>query len=248
MSSYRLFSGIARLPRALAALACAVGFALATTPALAQTPGSKNLAPGFTEIAKDARIVIMPVDVELFSLSAGGVAEPKADWTASAVQHMKAAMTSKAKSLGLSSSAMDEFTADEFAEQVGLHAAVARSIALHHSFAGPWALPTKDGRLDWSFGESMQPLQAKTGARYALFVWVRDSYASAERKAAMIAMALLGVGLAGGSQVGYASLVDLETGRVQWFNRLARGTGDLRETASAVESIEALMAGFPAVR
>ena len=34
-------------------------------------------------------------------------------------------------------------------------------------------------------------------------------------------MALLGVGLAGGSQTGYASLVDLRTGRVVWFNNLA---------------------------
>lgn len=248
MSSCRHSKGFAGLPRALAILGCALGMAFAATSAAAQAAGSKNLAPGFTEIAKDAKVVIMPVDVELFSLSAGGVAEPKADWTASAVQHMKAAMAHKTSSLGLNTSAMDELTADEFAEQVGLHAAVARSIALHHSFGDMWALPTKDGRLDWSFGDSMKPLQAKTGARYGLFVWVRDSYASAERKAAMIAMALLGVGLTGGSQVGYASLVDLETGRVQWFNRLARGIGDLRETASAAESIEALMAGFPAVR
>ena len=66
----------------------------------------------------------------------------------------------------------------------------------------------------------MRPLQEKTGARYAVFIYVRDSYASAERKAAMVAMAMLGVGLTGGAQIGYASLVDLETGRVLWFNRL----------------------------
>ena len=35
----------------------------------------------------------MPVDVELFSLSAGGVAEPRADWTATALGHMNGAMT-----------------------------------------------------------------------------------------------------------------------------------------------------------
>jgi hypothetical protein len=131
---------------------------------------------------------------------------------------------------------------------VGLHAAVAGSIALHHSVGGVWALPTKAGLLDWSFGDAMQPLRAKTGARYALFVWVRDSYASAERKAAMVALALLGVGLSGGTQIGYASLVDLETGRVVWFNRLMRPTGDLREAAPAKESIDALLSGFPAVQ
>ena len=45
-------------------------------------------------------------------------------------------------------------------------------------------------------------------------------------------MALL-KGLAGGSQTGYASLVDLRTGRVVWFNNLARGFGDLREPEPA---------------
>lgn len=91
----------------------------------------------------------------------------------------------------------------------------------------------------------MAPVRAKTGADYALFVWVRDSYASAERKAAMIAMALLGVGISGGAQVGYASLVDLRDGRVVWFNDLRRGHGDLREMESAIETAEALLKGFP---
>jgi hypothetical protein len=190
----------------------------------------------------------MPVDVELFSLSAGGVAEPRADWTATALGHMKTAMSVKVNGIGLDAMTMEEAAADEFAEQIGLHAAVARSIALHHGLGGNWALPTKEGRLDWSFDDAMQPLQAKTGARYALFVWVRDSYASAERKAAMVAMAILGVGLTGGSQVGYASLIDLDSGRVLWFNRMARGSGDLREGPAAAESIEVLLAGFPGAR
>ena len=94
----------------------------------------------------------------------------------------------------------------------------------------------------------MKPLQEKSGARYALFIYVRDSYASAERKAAMVAMAVLGIGLSGGTQSGYASLVDLESGRVLWFNRLLRASGDLRESGAAAESMAALLTGFPAVR
>ncbi len=190
--------------------------------------GAKNLAPGFTQLPSAAKIVILPVDVELFSLSMGGVPEPRADWTASALGHMKATMTKRVSASGLDATLMDDAAADEFAEQIGLHAAIAQSIALHHAIGGAWALPTKAGVLDWSFDDAMQPLQRKTGARYGLFVYVRDSYASNERKAAMVAMALLGVAMPGGSQVGYASLVDLESGRVLWFNRLARAKGDLR--------------------
>ena len=96
--------------------------------------------------------------------------------------------------------------------------------------------------------QAVAPLREKTGADYALFISIRDSYASAERKAAMVAMALLGVGLAGGSQVGYASLVDLRDGRLVWFNALRRGTGDLRESGSAEETLDALLQAFPAAR
>jgi hypothetical protein len=63
-----------------------------------------------------------------------------------------------------------------------------------------------------------------------------------------VAMALLGVGLAGGTQIGYASLVDLKTGQVVWFNNLLRGTGDLREEKSALETVEVLLKGFPATK
>ena len=257
MSSIRTASPRRIVPRGFLlaglglALTLGAGTSIAQTPSSASAPAaapSKNLAAGFTRLPRAAKVVVMPVDVELFSLSAGGVAEPRADWTATALGHMSRAMSAKVTRSGLDAVVMDEASADEFAEQIGLHAAVARSIALHHGVGGAWALPSKEGRLDWSFDEAMRPLQARTGARYALFTWVRDSYASAERKAAMVAMAVLGVGLSGGSQIGYASLVDLETGRVLWFNRLARASGDLREEQAASESLDALLAGFPGAR
>ncbi|PND36130.1 hypothetical protein C1O66_20585 [Paucibacter aquatile] len=191
----------------------------------------------------------MPVDVELFSLSAGGVGEPRADWTSSAQKHMKVALAATSNRLGLKHIDLDEKSADEYSESIALHAAVASSIALHHGPSdGMWALPTKAGKLDWSFGDAMQTLKQNTGADYGLFVWVRDSYASAERKAAMVALALFGIGLTAGQQVGYASLVNLHDGRVVWFNKLARGTGDLREAEAAAESISALLDGFPRVK
>lgn len=218
---------------------------LGATAAMAQ---SRNLAPGFDALPAGAKAVLMPVDVELFSLSAGGVAEPKADWTADAQRHMDDALRQILARAQLEVVALGEKDSDDFAEQVGLHAAVARSINLHHSQGSALALPSKGGRLDWSFDSAMQPLQRKTGARYGLFVWVRDSYASTERKIAMAAMALFGVVGGGGVQTGYASLVDLETGQVLWFNRLLRGSGDLREAGAAAESMNALMAGFPAAR
>jgi hypothetical protein len=218
----------------------AVGlFAGGVTAVCAET---KQLAPGFTAFSAKSNLLVVPIDIELFSISAGGVYEPKADWTAAAQQHVKAALLSKARKIGLKAVELDADTSDEHAEVISLHAAVAQSIALHHF---GMTLPAKEEKLDWSFGSAFKSLSQKTGARYGLFTWVRDSYASSERVATMVVMSLLGVGVAGGAQVGYASLVDLETGQVLWFNRLLRATGDLREAKTAEESVDALLYKFP---
>jgi hypothetical protein len=216
-----------------------------TLPLLANAQVNKNLAPGFTSIPAGSKIVLMPIDVELFSISAGGVTEPKADWTSNAAKHMRLALQERKRNLGLPFTEVTESDADAFHELSSLQAAVAGSIAIHH--VGPIALPTKEGKLDWSIGDAVDELRKKTEADYGLFVWVRDTYASPERKAMMIGMALLGVGIAGGIQVGYASLVDLKTGQVMWFNRLISSSGDLRDIEPAKKSIEALMSAFPPV-
>jgi hypothetical protein len=232
--------------------AVAAALMAAATLAAAQ---SRNLAPGFSALPTDAKVVVAPMDVELFLVTGGGVSEPKADWTESALKHMKTAFGSKSQAMKLSFADMDGKTADDNAELLHLHAAVARSISMHH--AGFVKLPTKEGKLDWSFGESLRPLQQATGARYGLFTWVRDSYASTERKAMMVGVAVLSmvatggtnmVVLGGGVQTGYATLVDLETGQVLWFNQLTSGTGDLREIEPAKATVEALLKDFPAAK
>lgn len=246
-----------RTGRNLALAAALLAGALGATTVLAQgtaataapaAPTSRLIAPGFPGLSKADTVVVMPVDVELFSMSAGGVLEPRADWTEAARGHMGTALGERVKALGLSVLAGSEELADEFAEQVSLHAAVAASISRHHAMGGVWSLPTKADGLNWTFGDAMQGLGRKAGARYGLFVWVRDSYASAERKAAMVLLAIAGIGITGGIQVGYASLVDLQTGQVVWFNQLARGTGDLRDAAPARETIASLVTGLPPVR
>lgn len=221
----------------------------AQSPARSAAPVSRHLAPGFSHLSAGDKVLLMPVDVELFSVSAGGIDEPRADWTAKAHANLMAAIQQHKQAARVAVAELKPDQADEFAEQVGLHAAVAQSIALHQFGDAMWALPTKAGRMDWNFGDAMQPLREASGARYALFIWIRDSYASPERVAMMIALgALTGIVLTGGAQIGYASLVDLESGQVLWFNRLARAYGDLREAEPARESVDALFEGFPGVQ
>lgn len=218
---------------------------LSASPAQAQ---SRSLAPGFGSLPSGAVVLVMTPDVELFAISGGGVFEPKADWTETAQRYIDHALDSQLSARKLTLKKTTEKQVDEFREISALHAAVAASIALHHARGGGLKLPTKNDQLDWSLGDAVKPLREQAGTDYALFVWMRDSYASNERKAAMIVMALFGVGMAGGAQVGYASLVDLRTGQVMWFNRLHRANGDLREREPAEETVQSLLADFPAAK
>lgn len=226
---------------ALVALCCAA--AMSAGLAHAQ---SRNLAPGFTVRAAGTTVVVVPPDMELLSVGMGGVPEPRADWTASAQANFKTGLASRAKMIGNRAKDLTDIEMDEFAQVNALHGAVAQSVALHH--LGGLKLPTKDDKLDWSMGDAVKPLRDKTGADYALFFWVRDSYATAERKAAMILLAAAGIAIPLGIQAGYASLVDLRDGRVVWFNRVVRGTGDLRDAKSADETVDALLKDFPALK
>jgi hypothetical protein len=210
----------------------------------ASPPNLKNFAPGFVTRSEASSLVIVPIDIELFNITGGGVREPRADWTTAAEKHFRATIEARKQKLGTNLVMLEEKDLDELGEINSLHGAVAQSVYLHHML-GHIKLPTKNDRLDWSMGEAVKPLKAKTGADYALFTWVRDSYASAERKAAMFGLALLGIGVQGGVQLGYASLVDLNTGRVVWFNNLARASGDLRTPKEAEESFDELLKGFP---
>lgn len=217
-------------------LACALLGASALHAQGVRVAGLKNLTSG-------QKLVLMPLDVELFSISGGGIMEPQAAWTEQAVKHLHDAYLAKGSAKQLEIIDGNSLEGEQVDGLNRLHGAVGSAIALHHY--GQFKLPTKEGRFEWSLGPEVAVIREKTGADYALFTFVRDAYASTERKVAMFVGALLGVGLHGGFQVGYASMVDLRTGEVVWFNRLLRMAGDLREADPARETLEALLASFP---
>lgn len=235
------------MQRSTAAVVFAVVVSVLVAPhnSWSQTP---NLAPGFTGLPKGAKVVMMPADIEIYSISAGGIPEPRADWTEAGQRNFKSIVSKRQGTLGLALTQLDEKDADDFTEISALHTAIARAIAVHHFGPSSLNLPTKDGKLDWSLGDSTQALKKATGADYAVFSWVRDSHASSERQAAMVAIAVLSLGRAvprGGHQTAYASLVELQTGRILWFNRLSRDSGNIKDEADAEETVETLFKAFP---
>jgi len=197
------------------------------------------------------RILLMPMDIELSELTAGGVLEPNAAWTADANRFAHDAISEKIASqsrvqvvdLNIVAEQLDVEERNLQTQLIKLHEAVGQTILLH-KYITPFKLPNKRG-LDWTLGEKAGFLKKKFDADYALFIYLRDSYASAGRVGVIIVAAALGVGVSGGQQVGFASLVDLNTGQVVWFNRLMRTVGDLRNREDAASSIDELLVDFP---
>lgn len=199
------------------------------------------------EAASEPTIVVMPLDVELFEVTAGGVREPHAQWTAAALKNMHAALEEQARDykVRLLDYQPGRGTPEDQAaslELLKLHRAVGEAVLLHHYLRPAYELPTKGEKLDWSLGPSVAAIARSQGGSYALFLFLRDSYAGAGRVAMVVVGALLGVAVVpGGAQVGYASVVDLKTGDIVWFNRLQRPTGDLRTPEAADETMKALV-------
>jgi len=195
------------------------------------------------------RVILMPLDVELMEMNIGGVLEPKPDWTAAARGFITDEVRAHKARLGFDLQEYSEgaFTAPEEQELldqlIKLHAAVGRAIRQNRKPLQQ--LHSLGDKPRWSLGEEVRVLREKTGADYALFVHVRDSYASDGRKLVMIAGAALKMGLMGGVQSGFASLVDLRNGDIVWFNQLGRAAGDLRTREPASETMRLLLKEFP---
>ena len=123
--------------------------------------------------------------------------------------------------------------------------AIVGGTILVHKYLDPVGLATNKDVFDWTLGQEASLLADTQGANFALFVYFRDSYASAGRVAFMAAAAIFGVSVPGGRQIGYSSLVDLRNGEVVWFNFLNQAAGDLRTSEPAQVVINQLMRGVP---
>jgi hypothetical protein len=213
----------------------------------------------FTPPQGDYRLLVMRPDVTVNSVTTGGMPEPRADWTEQARANIIAALRAQQAARGgkvqilARRNELRGVSEDAVADLERLHGAVGNSIALH-KYLGAY-LPTKPRRgLDYTLGSEAVELGRKTGFDYALFMHAEDSIVSGGR----VALQVLGIAgcfvgfcapnIGGGGQFAYASLVDLKTGEVVWFNVVQTGSqiaglkmGDIRSPAGAAQLVERLV-------
>jgi hypothetical protein len=210
-------------------------------------------------------LIVMRPDVQVGSTTTGGLFEPRADWTEQARANLLRALTEQQAGRGgrtliaETRNSIQGVDPQAVADLERLHNAVGNSIALHKYVPGN-ELPTKRRGIDWTLGEEAVKLGRSTGMDYALFLYAQDSIASTGR----VALQVLGIAgcfigfcapQGGGGQVAYASLVDLRTGDVVWFNVLQTGSqlpgiafGDIRTPDGAAQMVERLLGRMRAGR
>jgi len=213
----------------------------------------------FTPPQGDYRLLVMRPDVTVNSVTTGGMPEPRADWTEQARANVINALRTQQAARGgkvqflTRRNELRGVSEDTVADLERLHSAVGNSIALH-KYLGAY-LPTKPRRgLDYTLGSEAVEVGRKTGFDYALFMHAEDSIVSGGR----VALQILGIAgcfvgfcapnIGGGGQFAYASLVDLKTGDVVWFNVVQTGSqiagikmGDIRSPAGAEQLVERLV-------
>jgi hypothetical protein len=237
-----------------------VALALLGSVALAGCVQARQYADvEFTPPQGDYKLLVMRPDVSVGSVTTGGMVEPRADWTEQARANFLTALRAQQSARGGNAFIMERrdslpgVPADNIADLERLHYAVASSIALHR-YSGQY-LPTKRNRgLDWTLGEEAVELGRRTGYDYALFLYAEDSFASSGR----VALQVLGIAgcfvgfcaptVGGAGQFGYASLVDLRTGEVVWFNVSQASSqvagikfGDIRTQEGAAQMVDRLL-------
>ena len=209
-------------------------------------------------------IVMRPV-VQVGAVTTGGVVEPRADWTDQARGHLLEALRAEQAGRGGRTMILERrdqvqgVSPEVVADLERLFIAVGNSIILHR-YAG-LHLPTKRRQgIDWTLGEDAIAFGRATGMEYALFLHAEDAIASTGRTALQV-LGIAGcfIGFcapSGGSgQAAYASLVDLRTGEVVWFNLLQAGSqvpgigvSDIRSREGAAMMVERLIGRMRAGR
>jgi len=213
----------------------------------------------FTPPSGDYKLLVLRPDVAVGSLTTGGMVEPRADWTDQARRSIADALRAQQASRGGKVTILEHrnqlagVTEQELADVERLNFAVDQSIVEHKYLAD--YLPTKRRKgLDWTLGADAVRLGQKTGYDYALFLHAEDEVASGGR----VALGVLGLAgcfigfcapnVGGQQQLDYASLVDLKTGEVVWFNVVSAGSeipgikfGDLRTPQGAAQMVDRLL-------
>ena len=197
------------------------------------------------------KVVLLPPQIFVFELSAGGVPTRMADWEAAARDNLVSAATRIASASHLleliRAPQLQSADADLLEAHIGLYDRVAQSVFVYgRGDQSAWA--HKKNEFDYTVGPGLAFLREQTGADAALIVLGSDFISSGGRKAAFIAGLALGIVMPLGQSFMTAGLVDLKTGNVQWMSFDASNSMDSRNAGDVDGLMRTLYQTYPGPR
>lgn len=227
-----------------------VAASVLATPALA---AMSAVNPALTQnlAARPKKIVLLPPQVFVYELSAGGVPTRMADWEATARDNIVAAATRLSRETGLfelvPAPTLDPQLADQLEAHIGLYDRVAQSVFVYgRGDQEDWA--HKKNEFDYTVGPGLAFLREHTGADAALIVLGSDFISSGGRRAAFIVGLALGVVMPLGQSFITAGIVDLSTGDVLWMSFDSSISMDSRTPADVDSLMRDLYQTWPGPR
>lgn len=197
------------------------------------------------------KVVVLPVDIEVVEVTAGGVEEKVPDWSREASQSVfKALSTAIRKQQGMSEVTAPRFSgnsAASFDEHLALYKLVvntASKIGWEH----------KVRRFDYGIGPGLRAVADQTGADAAIMVYGRDHASTAGRKARAVAghIPIINIFTGPAPQLGHSyihiGMVDLRTGDLLWMNSEFRdGSTNLRDPDDAAKMVNEIFEWYPGI-
>ena len=191
------------------------------------------------------KILLMPIDIEICELTLAGMCEPKASWTTTSKENI---ILSFKEFLSKRNASLNDYNkqneSEDLIQIIKLHTQMGQEI-INNEY-GALKLPTKE-EFNWSLGKKIKLLKNEYKTDYAIFIFFRDQYSSTKRVIYNIVTAVLFPGIIpiGGSQLAFASLVNLNDGQITWFNGYYRSFGDVRDLEKAKDTVNVLFEDFP---
>jgi hypothetical protein len=196
------------------------------------------------------KVMVLPVDIEVVEVSAGGVEEKVPDWSKEASQSVF-----KALSAAISKSSLKEVAVPQFSGAAGTnldeHLALYK-LVVNTASRTDWK--HKIQHFDYSIGPGLREIADKTGVDAALMVYGRDYVSTAGRKARAVAGNIPFVNIFTGPapELGHSyihvGVVDLRTGDLLWMNSNYReGSTNLRDPGDASMMITSIFEWYPGI-
>lgn len=194
-------------------------------------------------------VAVLPANITVSQLTAGGVSEVRDDWTQAAREHARAALESIRAGQIVYAGDLDARPdlADEIREVRALYRLIDANIMLFG--LSPMAVPTRN--FDFSVGSVERVLDA-AGADALLLVGGTDEIFTTDRKVLAVVSVLASAALTGqavapsSGQAHLSAALIARDGTILWWNFVGDGEiSDLRTREGVTSTIQRLLASMP---